>query len=126
MSRKVLAHFSSKIASKAAGPMNTIMAIPSTPPATANMNLNSFFNKTMPTTSATNPNNKCSIFPPNRTVKTIKLFCLHYNMEIESSAYVHINAHLKGWQRITTKFKRNNRNHFGSMGLESSLVDSTA
>ncbi|EMQ63212.1 hypothetical protein VCNHCC010F_003402, partial [Vibrio cholerae O1 str. NHCC-010F] len=26
------------------------------------------------------------------------------------------NARLRGWQRITTKLKHNNRNHRGSMG----------
>ncbi|TQQ35588.1 hypothetical protein, partial [Vibrio cholerae] len=34
------------------------------------------------------------------------------------------NARLRGWQRITTKLKRNNCNHFGSMGLETLRVDS--
>ncbi|EJH67985.1 hypothetical protein VCHC42A1_3100, partial [Vibrio cholerae HC-42A1] len=28
------------------------------------------------------------------------------------------NARLRGWQRITTQLKHNNRNHRGSMGLE--------
>ncbi|TYA96309.1 hypothetical protein FXE35_03715 [Vibrio cholerae] len=34
------------------------------------------------------------------------------------------NARLRGWQRITTKLKRNNCNHRGSMGLETPRVDS--
>ncbi|EGR2120217.1 hypothetical protein D0C17_20415 [Vibrio cholerae] len=34
------------------------------------------------------------------------------------------NARLRGWQRINTKLKHNNRNHFGSMGLETPRVDS--
>ncbi|AAF96284.1 hypothetical protein VCHC43A1_3757 [Vibrio cholerae HC-43A1] len=34
------------------------------------------------------------------------------------------NARLRGWQRITTKLKHNNRNHRGSMGLETLRVDS--
>ncbi|EFH72295.1 conserved hypothetical protein [Vibrio cholerae RC385] len=34
------------------------------------------------------------------------------------------NARLRGWQRINTKLKRNNRNHRGSMGLETPRVDS--
>ncbi|MCD6671215.1 hypothetical protein LT068_19930, partial [Vibrio cholerae] len=34
------------------------------------------------------------------------------------------NARLRGWQRITTKLKHNNRNHRGSMGLETPRVDS--
>ncbi|TXX58574.1 hypothetical protein FXF06_06950 [Vibrio cholerae] len=34
------------------------------------------------------------------------------------------NAHLRGWQRITTKLKYNNCNHRGSMGLETPRVDS--
>ncbi|TQP97277.1 hypothetical protein FLL77_10710 [Vibrio cholerae] len=34
------------------------------------------------------------------------------------------NARLRGWQRITTKLKHNNRNHRGSMGLETPCVDS--
>ncbi|WP_221886421.1 hypothetical protein, partial [Vibrio cholerae] len=34
------------------------------------------------------------------------------------------NARLRGWQRITTKLKHNNRNHSGSMGLETPRVDS--
>ncbi|TQP65372.1 hypothetical protein FLL86_19770 [Vibrio cholerae] len=34
------------------------------------------------------------------------------------------NARLRGWQRITTKPKHNNRNHRGSMGLETPRVDS--
>ncbi|EGR0582336.1 hypothetical protein FG079_17725 [Vibrio cholerae] len=34
------------------------------------------------------------------------------------------NARLRGWQRITTKLKNNNRNHRGSMGLETPRVDS--
>ncbi|TBN21219.1 hypothetical protein EYC50_17700, partial [Vibrio cholerae] len=33
------------------------------------------------------------------------------------------NARLRGWQRITTKLKHNNRNHRGSMGLETPRVD---
>ncbi|EJH59350.1 hypothetical protein VCHC43B1_3628 [Vibrio cholerae HC-43B1] len=34
------------------------------------------------------------------------------------------NARLRGWQRITTKLKHHNRNHRGSMGLETPRVDS--
>ncbi|TQQ71563.1 hypothetical protein FLL60_11925 [Vibrio cholerae] len=34
------------------------------------------------------------------------------------------NARLRGWQRIKTKLKHNNRNHRGSMGLETPRVDS--
>ncbi|EGQ9967012.1 hypothetical protein FWP49_16810 [Vibrio cholerae] len=34
------------------------------------------------------------------------------------------NARLRGWQRITTKLKHNNRNHRGSLGLETLRVDS--
>ncbi|MVB16764.1 hypothetical protein D6V29_18700 [Vibrio cholerae] len=34
------------------------------------------------------------------------------------------NARLRGWQRITTKLKHKNRNHRGSMGLETPRVDS--
>ncbi|MCD1227742.1 hypothetical protein, partial [Vibrio cholerae] len=34
------------------------------------------------------------------------------------------NARLRGWQRTTTKLKYNNRNHCGSMGLETPRVDS--
>ncbi|RBM83976.1 hypothetical protein DLR74_18240 [Vibrio paracholerae] len=34
------------------------------------------------------------------------------------------NARLRGWQRINTKLKHNNRNHRGSMGLETLRVDS--
>ncbi|TQQ31874.1 hypothetical protein FLL70_17540 [Vibrio cholerae] len=34
------------------------------------------------------------------------------------------NARLRGWQRITTKLKHNNRNHRGSMGLETPRVGS--
>ncbi|CSC78291.1 Uncharacterised protein [Vibrio cholerae] len=34
------------------------------------------------------------------------------------------NARLRGWQRITTQLKHNNRNHRGSMGLETPRVDS--
>ncbi|EGR1308062.1 hypothetical protein D9U64_17705 [Vibrio cholerae] len=34
------------------------------------------------------------------------------------------NARLRGWQRITTKLNHNNRNHRGSMGLETPRVDS--
>ncbi|WP_205352447.1 hypothetical protein, partial [Vibrio cholerae] len=34
------------------------------------------------------------------------------------------NARLRGWQRITTNLKHNNRNHRGSMGLETPRVDS--
>ncbi|EET23754.1 hypothetical protein VCHC46A1_2249 [Vibrio cholerae HC-46A1] len=34
------------------------------------------------------------------------------------------NARLRGWKRITTKLKHNNRNHRGSMGLETPRVDS--
>ncbi|GHZ26067.1 hypothetical protein VCSRO123_3493 [Vibrio cholerae] len=34
------------------------------------------------------------------------------------------NARLRGWQRTTTKLKHNNRNHRGSMGLETLRVDS--
>ncbi|TQO91329.1 hypothetical protein FLM11_19240, partial [Vibrio cholerae] len=36
------------------------------------------------------------------------------------------NARLRGWQRITTKLKHNNRNHRGSLGLETPRVDSPA
>ncbi|WP_337920517.1 hypothetical protein, partial [Vibrio cholerae] len=35
-----------------------------------------------------------------------------------------LNARLRGWQRSTTKLKHNNRNHRGSMGLETPRVDS--
>ncbi|EGR0143985.1 hypothetical protein O1D41_003437 [Vibrio cholerae] len=34
------------------------------------------------------------------------------------------NARLRGWRRITTKLKRNNCNHRGSLGLETPRVDS--
>ncbi len=34
------------------------------------------------------------------------------------------NARLRGWQRIITKLKHNNRNLRGSMGLETPRVDS--
>lgn len=34
------------------------------------------------------------------------------------------NARLRGWQRINTKLKHNNRNHRNSMGLETPRVDS--
>ncbi|EGQ9207135.1 hypothetical protein F6H22_18530 [Vibrio cholerae] len=34
------------------------------------------------------------------------------------------NARLRGWQRINTKLKHNNRNHRGSMGLDTPRVDS--
>ncbi|RNE57751.1 hypothetical protein EEJ33_16875 [Vibrio cholerae] len=34
------------------------------------------------------------------------------------------NARLRGGQRITTKLKHNNRNHRGSLGLETPRVDS--
>ncbi|EGU17639.1 hypothetical protein SX4_1581 [Vibrio mimicus SX-4] len=34
------------------------------------------------------------------------------------------NARLRGWQRITTKLKHNNRNHRGSLGLETPRFDS--
>ncbi|MGT8843885.1 hypothetical protein C6H55_18370 [Vibrio cholerae] len=34
------------------------------------------------------------------------------------------SARLRGWQRITTKLNHNNRNHRGSMGLETPRVDS--
>ncbi len=34
------------------------------------------------------------------------------------------NARLRGWQRINTKLKYNNRNHFGSLRLETPRVDS--
>ncbi|EGQ9901290.1 hypothetical protein FYF77_16880 [Vibrio cholerae] len=36
------------------------------------------------------------------------------------------NARLRGWQRITTKLKHNNRNLRGSLGLETPRVDSPA
>ncbi|EGR0366665.1 hypothetical protein FHO46_18385 [Vibrio cholerae] len=42
-------------------------------------------------------------------------------MEFPFQAY---NARLRGWQRITTKLKHHNRNHRGSMGLETLRVDS--
>ncbi|EGR3628467.1 hypothetical protein DJ324_17765 [Vibrio cholerae] len=38
--------------------------------------------------------------------------------------YLVHNARLRGWQRITTKLKHNNRNHRGSMGLETPRVGS--
>ncbi|APF76737.1 hypothetical protein VC116059_003078 [Vibrio cholerae O1 str. 116059] len=41
-----------------------------------------------------------------------------------SSFFELYNARLRGWQRITTKLKHNNRNHRGSMGLETPRVDS--
>jgi len=34
------------------------------------------------------------------------------------------NAHLRGLQRTTTKLQHNNRNYFGSLGLETPRVDS--
>ncbi|PAR92149.1 hypothetical protein CGT82_18015 [Vibrio cholerae] len=34
------------------------------------------------------------------------------------------NARLRGWQRINTKLNHNNRNHRGSLGLETPRVDS--
>ncbi|WP_207805147.1 hypothetical protein, partial [Vibrio cholerae] len=40
------------------------------------------------------------------------------------SSSIAANARLRGWQRITTKLKHNNRNHRGSMGLETPRVDS--
>ncbi len=47
-----------------------------------------------------------------------KNICRYYPLEH--------NAHLRGWQRITTKLKHSNRNHRGSMGLETLRVDSPA
>ncbi|WP_222860239.1 hypothetical protein, partial [Vibrio cholerae] len=41
----------------------------------------------------------------------------------DSFAKTPYNARLRGWQRITTKLKHNNRNHRGSMGLETPRVD---
>ncbi|TQP19536.1 hypothetical protein FLL94_19065 [Vibrio cholerae] len=35
-----------------------------------------------------------------------------------------LNAGLRGWQRITTKLNHNNRNHRGSIGLETLRVGS--
>ncbi|EKK96885.1 hypothetical protein VCHC1A2_1193 [Vibrio cholerae HC-1A2] len=35
-----------------------------------------------------------------------------------------VNARLRGWQRINTKLNHNNRNHRGSMVLETPRVDS--
>ncbi|TQP82322.1 hypothetical protein, partial [Vibrio cholerae] len=42
----------------------------------------------------------------------------------QNCKYYTPNARLRGWQRITTKLQHNNRNHFGSMGLETPRVDS--
>ncbi|PAR20449.1 hypothetical protein CGU02_18045 [Vibrio metoecus] len=44
-------------------------------------------------------------------------------MEFIFSPLAH-NARLRGWQRTITKLKHNNRNHRGSMGLETPRVDS--
>ncbi|HFG2220839.1 TPA: hypothetical protein ACGF86_003522, partial [Vibrio cholerae] len=45
---------------------------------------------------------------------------------VKSSPFIHVqtNARLRGWQRITTKLKHNNRNQRGSIGLETPRVDS--
>ncbi|MRI12501.1 hypothetical protein B8T99_00090 [Vibrio cholerae] len=58
-------------------------------------------------------------------------FCLQYLKlwHITLTAVLHNlnkqnNARLRGWQRITTKPKHNNRNHRGSLGLETPRVDS--
>ncbi|WP_430616896.1 hypothetical protein, partial [Vibrio cholerae] len=42
----------------------------------------------------------------------------------QNCEYCTPNARLRGWQRITTKLKHNNRNHRGSLGLETPRVDS--
>ncbi|MDV2308530.1 hypothetical protein Q5N30_18785, partial [Vibrio cholerae] len=46
------------------------------------------------------------------------------NFHKMSSFFELYNARLRGWQRITTKLKHNNRYHRGSMGLETPRVDS--
>ncbi len=50
-------------------------------------------------------------------------YTLNFNILRSFSLRLH-NARLRGWQRITTKPKHNNRNHRGSMGLETPRVDS--
>ncbi|HFG2044555.1 TPA: hypothetical protein ACGF6F_003890, partial [Vibrio cholerae] len=50
-----------------------------------------------------------------------KVVNLHLNSMIVNCIH---NARLRGWQRMTTKLKHNNRNHFGSLGLETPRVDS--
>ncbi|TXY75868.1 hypothetical protein FXE80_04760 [Vibrio cholerae] len=42
----------------------------------------------------------------------------------DSFAKLPYNARLRGWQRINTKPKHNNRNRRGSLGLETPRVDS--
>ncbi|EKK96880.1 hypothetical protein VCHC36A1_0463 [Vibrio cholerae HC-36A1] len=46
------------------------------------------------------------------------------SFDFDDSSLLEANARLRGWQRITTKPKHNNRNHRGSMGLETPRVDS--
>ncbi|TQO97366.1 hypothetical protein FLM11_16585 [Vibrio cholerae] len=58
----------------------------------------------------------------------IRYFRITYSKFFSVSfVIIHIqfsNARLRGWQRITTKLKHHNRNHRGSMGLETQRVDS--
>ncbi|WP_230603698.1 hypothetical protein, partial [Vibrio cholerae] len=55
------------------------------------------------------------------TSKALSICSSDIILEFPFQAY---NARLRGWQRITTKLKHNNRNHSGSMGLETLRVDS--
>ncbi|WP_337909884.1 hypothetical protein, partial [Vibrio cholerae] len=53
-----------------------------------------------------------------------KIFNFHFYFPLKPKLQLAYNARLRGWQRITTKLKHNNRNHFGSLGLETPRVDS--
>ncbi len=55
------------------------------------------------------------------------MFAIYNTAHTRRAVFVYAqshNARLRGWQRITTKLKHNNRNHRGSMGLETLRVDS--
>ncbi|PAR26380.1 hypothetical protein CGU00_19085 [Vibrio metoecus] len=51
-------------------------------------------------------------------------FLYFFLLDIISDSFLAYNARLRGWQRINTKLKHNNRNHRGSMGLDTPRVDS--
>ncbi|EGQ9189696.1 hypothetical protein F7J78_18165 [Vibrio cholerae] len=59
----------------------------------------------------------------NLTAIAPKLAAVNNSYQFKFAPDKH-NARLRGWQRTTTKLKHNNRNHRGSMGLETPRVDS--
>ncbi|TXX51722.1 hypothetical protein FXF14_02955 [Vibrio cholerae] len=59
-----------------------------------------------------------------RTSTLLPLANLALGILLPTKPPITYNARLRGWQRITTKLKHTNRNHYSSLGLETPRVDS--